>query len=353
MIFVGVGCKKGGSFNLRQSSPEPLVESKSAGHDSFAVVQSLTNPKVDVLVVIDTSGSMEHHQRKLGDRFGQLVSSLQNIDWQMAFINSDDSTPLVEDDGYHGVLYNLEDASGEIVDENGDRVNILTAQLENPQDLFLNTIDRSGKSARLEGDSGVEVPLRNIKNAIGKRNNENAGFFRDGSTLVVIALSNEDEMSTGQPIEIEGGKSIHPTQPSEVTDAVHSAFGLSKKFFTYGIIVQPEDTRCLELETTRSGRESPTYGTFIHQLAEGKTYNICENDYSDILTKISDSLQAILNLSEIPFRYENVIEESISLTFIPEENHQTGRFDASSNSYVFDEEPADGTRIQIEYSYQK
>ena len=31
--------------------------------DSFQVVQSLADPQVDILVVIDTSGSMNHHQK--------------------------------------------------------------------------------------------------------------------------------------------------------------------------------------------------------------------------------------------------------------------------------------------------
>ena len=299
---------------------------------------------------------MDHHQQKLGERFGDLVSGLSdisNIDWQIAFTNADDSDPQVDADGYHGTFYNLESEDGELLID-GETANILTPGLldslddsDDLQEIFYNTINRSGKSVRNEGeDSGVEVPLRSIKNAISKRNDENSGFFRDSATLVTVILSNEDELSDGQP-----KNDINPTTSSEVTQAVSDAFGADKRFFAYGIIIKPEDTECRDAEETRSGRESPTYGTFVDELAI-KTYSICEEDYSGILLDIGSHLEATLTLSSIPFRFDNVIESSITLTFTPSENAQTGSFDANSNTYVFDEKPANGTTILVEYQYE-
>ena len=364
LVTIGEGCKDGNLSTFSNNFPTGIDPAPGGGTigtniatDSFEVTQSLTAPKVDILLVIDTSGSMDHHQQKLGERFGDLVSGLSNddlnIDWQIAFTNTDDSDPQVTADGYHGTFYNLENEDGELlIDE--ETVSILTPDLldslddsDDLQEIFYNTINRSGKSVRTEGeDSGVEVPLRNIKNAISKRNNENSGFFRDSATLMTVILSNEDELSDGQAKD-----GIEPTTSSQVTQAVSDAFGSNKRFFSYGIIIKPEDTECRDAEETRSGRESPTYGTFVDELAI-KTYSICEEDYSDILSDIGGHLEATLTLSSIPFRFDNVIESSITLTFTPSENAQTGSFNASSNTYVFDEKPANGTTILVEYQYE-
>ena len=331
--------------------------------DSFQVHQPLTDPKVDILVVIDTSGSMHHHQQKLGERFNDLILGLSDsdlhIDWQIAFINVDDSEPRIDANGYHGTFYNLENEDGELlIDE--ETVNILNSELleylddsDNLQEIFYNTIDRSGKSVRMldgkDADSRIEAPLRNIKNAISKRNNENSGFFRDSATLVTIILSNEDEFSDGQPKKKMDPP--NPTTPSEVTQAVSDAFGSDKKFLSYGIIIIPGDTECLDTER-RVGYKKSNYSTFIFELST-KTYSICEESYSGILQDIASHLEATLTLSHIPFRFSNVIEDSITLTFTPSENAQTGTFDASSNTYIFDEKIANGTTILVEYEYRQ
>ena len=321
--------------------------------DSFEVTQSTTDPEVDILIVIDTSGSMDHHQQKLAQRFGDLAAGLSNtnlpVDWQMAFTSTDDSDPEVDADGYHGSFYNLEDEDGEI-EVDGENVSILTADISDDSDylqkIFLNTINRSGKSVREEGeDSGIEVPLRNITNAIAKRNSDNSGFFRDSATLVTIILSNEDELSDG--LAKDG---IEPTSAEDVRQSVSDAFGDDKRFVSYGIIIKPEDTDCRDAEIRRSGRTSATFGTFVHELSV-KTYSICENDYSGILLDIGSHLEASLTLSSIPLRYGNVIASSVTLTFTPAENEQSGSFDAASNTYRFDEKPANGTTIRIEYQY--
>ena len=248
-MIIGEGCKDGNLStpdNTRISGfPPPYpdgpgdTDPHDIAKDSFQVTQSLTDPEVDILVVIDTSGSMNHHQKKLGERFNDLISGLSNtnfhIDWQVAFINADGILNR-EIDGYNGAFYNLENEAGEI-SVNGQKVNILNPELlerlddsDNLQEIFYNTIDRGDKSAR----PNREVPLGNIKNAISKRNDQNSGFFRDSVTLVTIILSNEDELSDGQPQD-----GMEPTTPSEVIQAVSDAFGPNKRFFSYGIIIIP------------------------------------------------------------------------------------------------------------------
>ena len=163
---------------------------------------------------------------------------------------------------------------------------------------------------------------------------------------MTIILSNEDELSEG--VAIDG---VEPTSALEVRQLVSDIFGSNKRFVSYGIIIRPGDTDCRDAEIERSGRVTPTYSTFISELSV-KTYSICEENYSGILLDIGSHLEATLTLNSIPFRFNNVIEDSIELTFTPAENEKSGRFDSSSNTYIFDEKPANGTTILVEYQYE-
>ena len=65
MMITGIGCKNA-SINVKP--PPQIIE--SIRRDAIEVEQSATIQKVDILVVIDTSSSMNHHQQKLGAKFG-------------------------------------------------------------------------------------------------------------------------------------------------------------------------------------------------------------------------------------------------------------------------------------------
>ena len=113
-------------------------------------VTTTSQGNLDILMVIDTSGSMGVHQESLGPRFNNLISSsLNSLDWRMAFTNTDGINDPNLDfiDGSEGSFYNLENEDGDIA-LNGSPVKMLSKELEgdyNLQDLFLNTINRLKK----------------------------------------------------------------------------------------------------------------------------------------------------------------------------------------------------------------
>ena len=291
--------------------------------DSFEVSQgpASTSIDADILIVIDNSGSMRKYQEQLGGRFGNLTSGLQNVNWQMAFINTDtrDSS-----DGDNGSFYNLEDSNGEI-EINGNKLQILTPSLSNAQDLFLNTIRRE------ETGSPREFPLTNIVRAIGL--SQNRTFFRESAALVVIMLTNEGS----------------ETETAETTiSAVKNQFGETKRFFVYGII-------CLaNCRVGNGGNEN--YFVEIKKLITrtgGLAEDIDATDYSHIIQRIGSSIGANLTLTEVNLRYPNVIPGSISLTFTPSTNAITWNFDNQANKIVFSQALPENTSVLIEYSYKE
>ena len=312
------------------------IEYKRVVDASLSVEQVATSSsqdKLDILMVIDNSSSMEEHQENLGTGFGSLVSSdIQAIDWQMAFINTDDGKKV---DGDAGEFYYLENETGEI-ELDGDKIKILSPQLQtdyNLQNIFINTVNRYEK----ERGSITEKPLTTIIQALNSTDTTNQEFFRSDSTLAVVVLSNEDE-----------DEEYSQTRSSHVIEAVQNKFGTSKNFITYGIILK-DDPQCKVMH------EGARVGKHINKLVEdtgGITGCITDEDYSPIVTAISNNIETHLSLQKVDLPYPNVIEKSIEITFDPVENAVGWEFDSKNNQITFpDGAPTGGTNLDISFSY--
>ena len=287
------------------------------------------NQLLDVIVVVDHSPSMEDHQEEFSERFQNISTQLEGIDWQMAFISTDSA----ENGLFHNLRSTEEQLSTKVLSSSSDLTDI------DRDDIFLNTVLSFGANG-----SNKERPLANIVNAI----NQNKGFFRENATFAVIILSNEDE-------EDEGDST---TQPIDVITAVSNQLGSDKMFFAYGIIIQPENLQCLTQEREASGNHART-GHLIASLASqtgGDTKSICEENYSAILKDIGTELEARVSLKEIPLNHQNVVE--ISSVSVLDQNGQTvtyngWSFDQQNNKILLNTPLQAGQRIRIEYTYEQ
>ena len=160
--------------------------------------------------------------------------------------------------------------------------------------IFANTVKRreliTCDNVTKPCPSSDERPLLATTMAISKRNTSNAGFFRNGADLAVVVLSDEDEGSDG----------TNATLPSQVMSSVTQAFGPNKTFSVYGILIEPMDSACWNLQQNNSGQ----YGHHAYQLAEltgGVTGSICDNDYGPTLTSIGNRVRDMVKT--ITLRY--------------------------------------------------
>ena len=360
---------------------------------------SLTQPakqKVDFLMVIDKSLSMqENHKAFLeSSRFQNLFSGpLQDIDWQIGFANT------YVNSIYHYLAY-LEDNNGLITTPKGSNMQVLTQNLTalhyNLNEVFTNTIYKGTQDFNKAYDT--EEPLASIINTVQLP--ENNALFRSEAALVAIIISDEDERSTG---------GSEATRPSKVIKAIRSNLGQSKQFSAYGIIIQPGDQQCLNAEkaaTTVSSesiwtlpqegksvwvppreaegppcpkpyrpgyyRVGPTipgyfternysdnnggsYGystTELANLTNGIIASICNENYNSILSDIEQKFTADRISNKIQLEHTDVIENTISVTFTPSTNAPDWQFNSKDNTITLSTPLAEGTQIQISYSYR-
>ena len=289
---------------------------------TFSITQSAHEQKeVDILMAIDNSGSMGDNHTNLGQRFGNLFNdNLQRIDWQMAFI----STCFGWGNSYPKIFYDLRG----LADTNHQ---ILSPQLANPGDIFLNTIS-SG-----QGGGCSTTDFAGILNMINSPETHPQGLFRSDALLAIVIVTDDTD-----------GTDV---RASDIITAVENNFGQFKQFATYGLIVEPGDIAC-------NSRE-PNVNYKVADLAEktgGITGSICAEDYSSIMDDIGTHIGRVLVYHEVMLRHTNVVEDSVSLNCSLSQNAvvecPSWEFDSESNKILFDSPPEEGVTVEISYSYQ-
>ncbi len=294
--------------------------------------------KVDILVVNDNSYSMSNQQRRMADRFQAFTSNLQNIDYQMGMTTTDLVTKKYRQDGK---LMKWEHLGSKI----------LTSQSHNAEKVFKDTITRDETFdcdlLAHKCPSGYEQPLKASIWAMEQKFTANKGFFREGADLAIVILSNEDELSNGQVTKLPDGKTYAPTTANQVINAFRANFGNSKRLAVHGIIIKPGDATCLAEQKAQSGfANNAFYGEIITDLVTktgGRTFSICDSDYSGSLKAISDSMRQLLTTFELAATPK---AGTVRVTLTP--NVNIG-WKVVGNKVVFDSPPPVGTRIEISY----
>ncbi|MFO0723398.1 MAG: choice-of-anchor D domain-containing protein [Myxococcota bacterium] len=141
--------------------------------------EQLGRPKVDILWIIDDSGSMSEEQQALGSNIASFLqyASAQQIDYQMAVTTTDVDNPA-ESGHFLGVAGNL----------------IVTPNTQpSPESVFAQNADRGTNGSGFEqGLQGAYLALSNPLIFTS-----NAGFLRQDAVLSIIAISDEEDQSPG------------------------------------------------------------------------------------------------------------------------------------------------------------
>ncbi|MEK6554004.1 MAG: hypothetical protein AABZ31_02090 [Bdellovibrionota bacterium] len=298
----------------------PIVYNSGAElTDEF--LQGYLGKKLDILFIVDNSGSMAEEQMKLGVRIQSFLSTLYDIDWQIGVTTTDVS------DGPYGI-------KGSLLNIAGQQSYILNAKTPDYQNAFQATVVRSetnncGNSC----PSGDEQALMAAMMAIEKRNTDNKGFFRNGADLGILVLSDEDEKSEGTAADA--------ARPADVLKLINSVWQDSKSLFTYGMIIRPDDKACMDANNGQGH-----YGTFVAELSRlthGLVGSICDNDYAPTLGLLGDNARKLTEYVELrtyPDPSTILIEYSVP---------HVSTYRLEGRRIYFDMPPEKGTKITVSY----
>ncbi len=130
--------------------------------------------QVDILLVVDNSGSMIEEQEKLASQFESFIAAFESaqVDYHIGVITTD-----VQNQAQAGIL------QGEVA--------YITPDTPNAAEVFSENVRVGTKG------SGFEMGLEAARLALTEPrvSNENAGFLRATASLAIIAFSDEDDLS--------------------------------------------------------------------------------------------------------------------------------------------------------------
>lgn len=243
---------------------------------------SRTQVKVDILWVIDNSGSMETSQQNIANNFQSFIEKFQqtNFDYQMAVTTTDAyRSNLVSDPNQAYTLARFRDGTDATSHTGVTVINRDTPDLEN---TFITNI--------LQGTmgSGDERGMESLKTALSFQDNLNEPFPRADALLAVIMVTDEEDGST---MAADPGNDPDWFQDKDYFDflkQVTNSTDTNLNFMvnTIGIL----DQTCLDqLTATFSGRAIASRDIALSDKTGGYKGSLCD-DFTNVLSGISDSI---------------------------------------------------------------
>lgn len=265
--------------------------------DVFKQQESLP-PKIDILILIDNSGSMEEEQLNLSDKLTSLLADLSEVDWQINVITTDNSCQR----------------SPELP---------LTPDTENMESIFVDAV-RAGTLG-----SGYEMALARTLDHLQGQCTTYPAWKRDNTDFALLIVSDEDE---------DTYSSYHNQGALFMSEMKSLGYVGGKTFKTYGIVGHPDEPCPSAFDVAH------TYADVI-DLSDGLWGSICDADYSDTLAAISRDIR--LNLkTDFPLRFTPVLT-TIKLQL--DGNAYAGNWTLVGQRIILSESLPEGSTLVVTY----
>ena len=280
-------------------------------------------PEIDILWVVDSSGSMAPKQQNLANNFESFITSFldKSFDFHMSIVRSDLSSRTGSDGSFEGTP------------------TVLKSNTQNLTSTFQKNIKVGD-----EGASNQKV-LDTIEKALSaeKLANENSGFWRENAHLAIIVVSDADDNDSDT--NVNNIINFLNTNKPKITDP---NTGLEYDGFSTHAIISFK-SNC---NTCNIVSEKGVKFISLVEATGGFAGDICDNDFSSGLSQISDRIIQFVtyvalsrkpNLSTILVRVNN--------NLVPNDSSNGWTYDSSKNRILFHGTSLPAADDSIEVSY--
>ncbi len=298
---------------------------------TFKQTSTFIQKKIDILWIVDNSGSMQPSQENLGSNFISFIQKFQslNLDFHMAVQSTDAYKGKFQNnnnlrqfkDGYysHSGVFVLDKNTPLLMDKfiTNVRLGIYGSSDERAFASIEDTLDYSG----------------------------NSDFRRSDAFLSVIIVSDEDDFSATSSASI--GKKYNDSRIISVNhykEFLDTYAGVGN----YSVnVIGVFDAACAV-----SGRTIATRYAQLADLSKGIKASICDSNFSSSLQVISEKtveLAATFTLDRAPIEQSLVVK--LDSVVVPEDAVNGWTFDSATNTVAFHGAyiPAAGADIKITY----
>lgn len=207
---------------------------------------------LDILLVIDNSGSMAEEQNNLATKLEPLLEYIEGADWQIGIVTTDTND------------------------------NCLRALVERDDPNRSNAF-RKGVRAGTKGDGNETAVLQAVRSLQGSCLAK--PWIRPDSTLAIMIVSDEDNCSDGK-----GCFGEDHAEGRFLTSYLSTIRNVGHNARVYGLFWHPQDSswRCSTAEN-----RAYIYSDLV-QTTNGSWGSICSNDYTPILRSMSKHISEVL-----------------------------------------------------------
>lgn len=342
--------------DLPQGDPNDPVDPNDPSNPGTGGTRSVTTThvvqsnqgKVDILLIVDNSSSMNADNVKLADRLNNFVTQLESasIDWQMCLATTTYAT--IDSYNYWGlsVSWGVTNNSGVAHYYSPTENWILKRQSgANLPAIFRYTLENNVAtgSANTNDERGIKAAYWH---AHYKDYNK---CYRPGAAYAQIYISDEDERSIGgraaDKYYTDELKTLeHDDTPSALVDKVKEKLGADVRFRANSIVVKTDDSACLTAQDAQGTKAH--YGRKYEELSKitgGGIGSICDTDYYNNLNFFNNVIND--SLESMPLEC-NPVSNNVSVTITPTQSVQTS---IQGQSLIFNPSVKAGSTIVAKY----
>lgn len=281
----------------------------------------INDPKVDILWVVDCSGSMGDEQDNLATNFESFIE--QAVDWNADLQIAVSSTDVVTEPN-PGIFQ----CGGRILKNRGDGAlsnDEMISEFTAEGCIRLGTDCDSGRESGLEaGHAALSPPLNQ---------NQNAGFVREDAKLALIFVSDEEDQSISDvAFFIDYFRAIKGTRNTNMLE-VYAIVGDSPN----GCATAAAGKRYIEVADACNPHDD------MHFMS------ICSDDYQPVYDTLAENLFALRNQF---FLSRLADPDTIVVTIngeVASEDYWTYHEPSNSITFPADDPPERGAEITVEY----
>lgn len=262
--------------------------------------------KVDILFVIDNSGSMEYEQKSMASRVRNFLDVVKGLDWQIA-VTTTDPVHKTLGDGRLVPLYGQ---------NNSYILNSTMSDADARYTLGM-TLQRPEFGSGYE--QGIFAAYRAVERSLAAAGG-NTNFIRSDSQLAVVLISDEDESANSEK-----------NDPANFVKYIQTTFGGQKAMSFHSIIARPGDKACLGGEGYSAGFRYEQ----ISKLTGGVIGDVCATDYAAQVQGIAEGVRK--TLKSLLLTCAPVVDSMRSLLVLKDGQVYNGTRKVEGLNLVFDE----------------
>jgi hypothetical protein len=276
--FVVVAVDNAGNTSSHTSKWEVRAP---VAHTSQVTVAAIN--KVDIVVIIDNSGSMAPEMKSMGQYFSKFLSQLNGLDWQVGIITTDPKNNNGDAAKTDGRLVELVGSPAEYILKS-------SMPAATSEKLFADTIQMATDGSGNE--RGVVTAKRAIQRAFDGNpiNAPHTALFREDAVLAFVVVSDSHD---------------NDSTPADLINEV-KAHWMGKKVFSFHSIVVPESSftnptgsSVDPADPCKGYRESVKFdGRVYYRLSEltgGIKGTVCSTDYGTQLADMGKATVQLIN----------------------------------------------------------